>query len=1180
MKKYFLFVCVLLLLILSTPVLALDEVSKENPKDIVSCFDYYTFGSVDVSVSADTKSAVSGTEIKFTGDIVNNNPYPIVDGTVYVKIFRTQKDMGSNGHYVVDQFVVKKNIDISASSSQKIDFTWQIPAYAKSGAYQVATFFTSADKFNLSGLSFTDDIIGSRFEFEVAGEQQKVVEFIKNNVKINGRPYFFAGYPPTVSSSSDTVLEADLINETDQAQNVKVVWKTYWWDAQKAENLLDTKIENISLKKGETKNLNYKITDKNHSVYYVVGEVAYQDTKSIIGARFTRSEISIPRINFPAITSFPLEKGTSTSLFSCLHNTGDSTVKGSLSLKMQDQNGKVFHEYRYDGDITSAMMGLKDDFIPKKNYDKFSIIAELSQGGKVIDSVKMEYDCKDIDPSKCLPKFGIEDAVSIALGLVLLFSIVILYSAIRKRDHKIVIVAGVFIVLSIGGLYFLMNNKNAKAGWGDPHNWGGNTGEKYVAFDTTINGVMYANPFYDTGTQKGDIRGIDKKYPVLSNTQVGIVYNVHTEKADGSLLQNGANLHPGDTIRFVFESHKRQDINWYGTGGAMDSPYGYWKSNLGVVLSGNICKSGNLINFGVCDEQVNNLVNKECSTKLRSTGERDRWGRIIYSKAKGKFLYANLDVAPPTIKRIDNKSGLTCGEIQGTDYDGRRTVTCTVNETLNRKTITPEFQFGSTEGKFYVQWGYGPQLENNNNCIPSQSAGDSCKLEGIVIDKCNPNLAPLVDENGNTVTINIPAKAIPYSFDVLPVPVVGTNAPVPYMTENVSNNHIVGSIQNFSFGASDVDGGNLFIDVDWDGNGTSDLRGTASPTGALNSSRTWTTSGPKKIYVKATDSTGISSVWVEYTVTISTPPPPPTNATAACSADNTKINFNWTNALGYNTIYFRANNITDYGYVGNAPDGDNLWNENVTGGSYSLPIKLDKQYVWWIHTKNTTTGDYSRELVSGGPIKCPDTPLVLTRIDGKCGDLSILSSCENTLSTTTAVTSTSWKCGGLNGGSESPLCTLNTGNANAFSISCTANPPTINVGSSTLFSISVLNEGNETVNVSWNGGPAKDFDYSTTSPVYTASGPQFFSVNAHEYENDQDASDTCRVDVVDPYALKVCEKVDGVTLKAGESRNFYSARISKTCTPYPRPCPPEGGILDGNLLAKFKGCVEPGVTEF
>ena len=125
------------------------------PIGTVNCFDYYTFGSVQVNVTPDVVGAVSGIPINFAGTISNDNPYPIVDGAIFIKIFRIAKDPSEqnvNGRDVVDQFFVREGIALPPHSSFPIAFTWDIPSYAMTGEYQLATFFTTSKKFNLLGL--------------------------------------------------------------------------------------------------------------------------------------------------------------------------------------------------------------------------------------------------------------------------------------------------------------------------------------------------------------------------------------------------------------------------------------------------------------------------------------------------------------------------------------------------------------------------------------------------------------------------------------------------------------------------------------------------------------------------------------------------------------------------------------------------------------------------------------------------------------------------------------------------------------------------------------------------------------------------------------------------------------------------------------------------------------------
>jgi hypothetical protein len=136
------------------------------------CPDYYTFDSVQANLSTPITSVVSGTAITFSGTLQNKNPYPIVSGGLYVKIFKSRSASDANGPDVVDQFQVKDGIVIPGNGSVPISFSWQVPSYAESGDYSLATCFTNADKFNLLGLSFTDDVVGNTVPFTVSGDKK------------------------------------------------------------------------------------------------------------------------------------------------------------------------------------------------------------------------------------------------------------------------------------------------------------------------------------------------------------------------------------------------------------------------------------------------------------------------------------------------------------------------------------------------------------------------------------------------------------------------------------------------------------------------------------------------------------------------------------------------------------------------------------------------------------------------------------------------------------------------------------------------------------------------------------------------------------------------------------------------------------------------------------------------
>lgn len=383
------------------------SVPTEAPTNTTSCFDYYNFGSVQANLNAEIANTVSGVPITFMGTLENANPYPIVDGSLYVKVFKTRSGVNDgNGHDVVDQFFVKSDIVIPAKSSVPITFQWHAPSYAQSGDYQLAAFFTTSRKFNLLGLSFTDDVVGNTVSFKMRGEQNGIVKFDKAGVTVNGNPYYFAASPPRTDASSPVVVSGKVRNTTDTVQTATVRWSVYQWDAQLRENVVQEESKEITVPAGGSANVAVTVQDTKYPVYYVVGTLVWQDTQSIIGARFVREGRDRARINFPGVMSFPLVAGQENTLFSCLHNSGSSGVlpNGNLHLTLADRDGNTIQEYKYSGDITSQMMGLASQFTPKKNYDYFTLSARLYNGETFVDEANLVFDCQAIDPSLCSGK--------------------------------------------------------------------------------------------------------------------------------------------------------------------------------------------------------------------------------------------------------------------------------------------------------------------------------------------------------------------------------------------------------------------------------------------------------------------------------------------------------------------------------------------------------------------------------------------------------------------------------------------------------------------------------------------------------------------------------------------------------------------------------------------------------
>jgi hypothetical protein len=541
----------------------------------VNCFDYYKFGSVTAVVSPESTPVSTGSPVTFSGSIKNTNQYPIVDGAVYVKIFKKQKDISltqENGDFFVDAFFAEKDIVINGDRSVPVSFSWKVPAYAQAGDYYAVTYFETEDRFNLSGLSFTDDVSGSVANFKVVGTASAGVYFDKNTVALNGDTYLFAATLPTFSATSSITASFNLVNDISEDISVPVSYKLYSWDALSGDNLITSSKSVLLVGKNSTKKVSYTITDKTTSVYYLVVEADYKDTKSILDPRFVRQGIDNPRLNFPSTDAYPLKKGVPTSIFTCFYNAANANMvaSSSISLKVLDDVGNVLDERDYTAPITSSMTGIKSDFIPPKDMTSFSVDATISSDGKVVDHSRVAYTCGDLlSPNDCASPSPLGSILGDTIYLYIigggLLVLLILILMIRKKIHAHHGVAlMLFILFALA--YSVVSYKPASV----------DAQTQSTSYST--DGVTWNEVFPQITGNTGVTTNvwINKGLHVQVGYSGG-AYDM-TDLANPIKIVNGSNVPVGTVVSFINQPFTNTNISWSGTGGSQDTPYAYWDS--------------------------------------------------------------------------------------------------------------------------------------------------------------------------------------------------------------------------------------------------------------------------------------------------------------------------------------------------------------------------------------------------------------------------------------------------------------------------------------------------------------------------------------------------------------------------------------------------------------------------
>jgi hypothetical protein len=417
----------------------------------VNCFDYYNFNSVQVSIVPTVQETVAGATIDFSGTITNNNPYPVVNGRLYAKMFRLRenREKNQNGHHLVDRFVIAENMALQANAEQPVTFSWSVPAWAMDGTYEVAMFFITENRYNLLGLSFTDDIVGNTTTFDVRAQTNDAVMFNKDTVTVNSVPHLFAGFPNRFSRDEPVTITAALENKSAKPVEIPVVMHVYAWDAMHPDHYLETIEQTIRIPAGKTAPVSITVSDTSHPVYFVEIISRYRDAKSILNVRFVREGVNKLRINFPSTFTYPLSAEQPATIFACMHNTSDAFVQGTLRLQVLDLVGNVLHTDEYQGMISGSMDGFATTFTPKKSYESFRVKAELFEGDTLVETDDIWYECDELNTCNSVPKpmwwdmmFDIFNAhktfiLSVLGGALLIFlgMVVYLWSSSRKTIH-------------------------------------------------------------------------------------------------------------------------------------------------------------------------------------------------------------------------------------------------------------------------------------------------------------------------------------------------------------------------------------------------------------------------------------------------------------------------------------------------------------------------------------------------------------------------------------------------------------------------------------------------------------------------------------------------------------------------------------------------------------------------
>lgn len=370
------------------------------------------------------------------------------------QIWREDENQGQRkekGDFLVDEFYVFEERTLKEGVAQEFTLKWNIPGGINEGRYYVS-FFLNQDK-NFSLLGFPVNVFApyTRFDFSVTrgAEKEDGVIIDKNNVKINGSEYSQVLPIPLVKAKDNKFLfEVPIANLSSQDEQVTVLYELQKWTEENPENLISNSKEEISLRKGEKRNLSFTADfDRVASFSNLKITAVGKKYKSALNIHFAAQDKNGGVLRFLGLGENQKDK-LFYPMFCPRNAQWSGTFPGKIRITLTKENGE-------------SQVWEKEDTIPAKDAICFVLTEEkmklknpgcveikgeiLNSQNKLVDRKSVSLDCdksspglKNENPADEYQKFNAARNKFIlwAVLLIITTGLIIFFIIIRNKNKR------------------------------------------------------------------------------------------------------------------------------------------------------------------------------------------------------------------------------------------------------------------------------------------------------------------------------------------------------------------------------------------------------------------------------------------------------------------------------------------------------------------------------------------------------------------------------------------------------------------------------------------------------------------------------------------------------------------------------------------------------------------------
>lgn len=465
-KKYKILATLVIIISILSPniiIIAQELTSEKNPLDMhqidlsgikegefIDCSDSYKLGTegIDLKLASNKIEYNPYDLVEISGEITNNNNYPITGLTVRARLFRINPNSVIEGilYTTVDDFEVVNNITLKEKGKYQLQHTYNISGKSPTGEYKINYYLYNQGRIIPNTLSLIESITLSSTEFIVSGGSEHIY-LDKSNININGKLNNNRSFIDGTEKGKNIPIKLPLVNPTDSSKEIRISYKLYKWNEIVESNFIEEQSKELTISPNSKIDLEYIANTSilDYPLYYLVitampvgqRESDLNVEKTMAHISFGFKDINRQRLNFIGLDKNPFNEKNINMLI-CIQNINFQLDEEFIKVKSiaKDEKGRELSKIEYQGKLPLSIFGFKNKLNTDKKFNKVTIETNLyNANDELIDNLIINYNCNELSSDSCNTELNNRNIIIVSiLILLLILGLVIYYKSYKKLN--------------------------------------------------------------------------------------------------------------------------------------------------------------------------------------------------------------------------------------------------------------------------------------------------------------------------------------------------------------------------------------------------------------------------------------------------------------------------------------------------------------------------------------------------------------------------------------------------------------------------------------------------------------------------------------------------------------------------------------------------------------------------